>query len=55
MSDHTGRARFHQVPGFAVFFQSHFFGAKVRVEAEHGGGHAGFDGDMRVPHPTRFS
>jgi hypothetical protein len=33
------------VPGFAVFFEAHFFGLAVRVEAEHGLGSADFDGD----------
>ncbi len=33
------------MPGFAVFFQAHFFGLAVRVEAEHGLGSADFDGD----------
>jgi len=34
-----------KVPGFAVFFQAHFFGLAMRVEAEHGLGRADFDGD----------
>ena len=33
------------VPGFAVFFQAHFFGFAVGVEAEHGLGSADFYGD----------
>ena len=33
------------MPGFAVFFQAHFFGFAMGVEAEHGLGSADFDGD----------
>ena len=33
------------MPGFFVFFETHAFGLAVGIEAEHGGGHAGFDGE----------
>jgi hypothetical protein len=36
---------FHQGPGFTIFFQAHLLGFAMRVEAEHGGEHAGFDGE----------
>jgi len=34
----------HQVPGFAVFFKAHQFGFAVGIEAQHGRGTAGGDG-----------
>ncbi len=39
-----GEGWLHQVPGFAVFFQAHFLGA-VGIKTQHGGGHAGADGE----------
>jgi hypothetical protein len=42
----------HQFPGFAVFFQAHLFGFAVGIEAEHGRGHAGLDGE-NVPDVER--
>jgi len=33
------------VPGFAILFEAHFPGGTVGIEAEHGGGHAGADGE----------
>lgn len=37
-----GEWRIEQVPGFTVFFQTHFFGFAVRIEAKHGSGRADF-------------
>ena len=45
--DHTIKAtpskptQFHQVPGFAVFFEAHLFSFAMRIKTKHGRGHAG--------------
>ena len=43
---------FHEVPGFAVFFEAHDFCFAMGIKAEHGRGHAGADG-QHVPEVER--
>src|SRR5213080_2215116 len=40
----SGDSWFHQVPGFAIFFEAHLFGFAMRLEAQHRRWHAGANG-----------
>src|SRR5438552_11460634 len=49
---HGGLVLSHQLPSLFVFFQAHALGFAVGIEAEHGRGHAGLDGE-HVPEVER--